>query len=151
MMKYDLTLTRVLDAPRALAFKAWTDPRMLAQWWGPKGFTNPRCETDARPGGAIRIDMRGPDGTVYPMDGTFEEVVPPKRIVLTTSPLKEKGERVFVTRITVTFEESSGKTTLNLQVRVLEIFDPIAERYLSGMSRGWNLSLDRLAALVTKD
>src|SRR5436190_8252782 len=63
----ELVLTRVFDAPREVVFRAWTDPERLAQWWGPRGFTNPRCEWDARPGGAIRVDMKGPDGTVYPM------------------------------------------------------------------------------------
>jgi uncharacterized protein YndB with AHSA1/START domain len=45
-------ITRVFDAPRALVFKAWTDPKHVAQWWGPPGFTNPVCELDVRPGGA---------------------------------------------------------------------------------------------------
>ncbi len=57
----DLVLTRVFDAPRERVWKAWTDPRQVAQWWGPAGFTNPRCEVDVRPGGVLRIDMRGPD------------------------------------------------------------------------------------------
>src|ERR1700722_3962453 len=70
----ELKITRVFDAPREVVFKAWTDPKLLAQWWGPKGFTNPVCELDARPGGAIRVHMRGPDGTVYPMGGMFHEI-----------------------------------------------------------------------------
>jgi uncharacterized protein YndB with AHSA1/START domain len=65
----ELVLTRVFDAPRELVFKVWTDPKHLARWWGPRGFTNPVCELDLRPGGAILIHMRGPDGTVYPMTG----------------------------------------------------------------------------------
>ena len=67
----------VYDAPRALVFKMWIEPKHMAQWWGPKGFTNPRCELDARVGGKIHIDMRAPDGTVYPMSGTFREVKSP--------------------------------------------------------------------------
>jgi uncharacterized protein YndB with AHSA1/START domain len=148
--RYDLDITRVLDAPRSLVFQAWTDPKMLAQWWGPQGFTNPRCEADARASGGIRIDMKGPDGNVYPMDGMFEEVVPPERLVFTTAPLDDKGKRPFRTRVTATFEDVDGRTKLMLQVRVIEIFDPIAERYLSGMNQGWNQSLDRLAAFVAK-
>jgi len=56
-------ITRVVNASRSLVFKAWTDAKDVAQWWGPRGFTNPVCELDVRPGGAIRIHMRGPDGT----------------------------------------------------------------------------------------
>src|ERR1700722_582779 len=53
-----LTLVRLFKAPRALVFKAFTDPVHLARWWGPHGFTNPVCAFDARPGGALRIHMR---------------------------------------------------------------------------------------------
>lgn len=47
-MERELTIVRVFDAPRALVFRVWTDPKHLAQWWGPKGFTNPVCEVDPR-------------------------------------------------------------------------------------------------------
>jgi uncharacterized protein YndB with AHSA1/START domain len=53
-----VVITRTFDEQPDLVFKAWTDPRILAQWWGPKGFTNPVCELDFRPGGTIYIDMR---------------------------------------------------------------------------------------------
>ena len=62
-----LIFKRALDAPRKLVWQAWTDSTPLAQWWGPRGFTNPVCELDVRAGGAIRVDMRGPDGAVYPI------------------------------------------------------------------------------------
>src|SRR5208283_3243052 len=80
-MERELTLTRVFDAPRDLVWSAWTDPSHMARWWGPNGFTNPRCEMAVRVGGVIRIDMRGPNGIVYPMTGTFREVVAPERLV----------------------------------------------------------------------
>ena len=77
----EITITRMFDAPRAVVFRAWTDAGQLAQWWGPKGFTNPVCEIDVRVGGAIRIHMRSPDGNIYPMKGEFREIVPPERLV----------------------------------------------------------------------
>jgi uncharacterized protein YndB with AHSA1/START domain len=58
LSKRDLTISRVFDAPRGRVFKAWIDANHMAQWWGPQGFTNPVCELDVRPGGAIRIHMR---------------------------------------------------------------------------------------------
>ena len=146
----ELTLTRILKAPRALVFKAWTDPKMLAAWWGPKGFTNPRCEADARPGGAIHIDMRAPDGTIYPMDGCYEEVVAPERLVFKSGALDKNGKTIFTVLTTVTFTEAAGKTTLTMHARVAEIFDAVAERHLAGMNEGWNQSLDRLGVLVEK-
>ena len=80
----EVTITRLFDAPRALVFKAWTDPKQLAQWWGPHGFTTPVCEVDVRPGGALLIHMRGPDGVVYPNKGVFHEIVEPDRLVFTS-------------------------------------------------------------------
>ncbi len=75
-------------------FEAWTDANHLAQWWGAKGFTNPVCEVDARTGGALRIVMRGPDDTEYPMTGTFREVVAPERLVFTNNPVDGDGTRL---------------------------------------------------------
>jgi uncharacterized protein YndB with AHSA1/START domain len=56
----EVTLTRVFNAPQQLVWTAWTNPRHLAQWWGPKMFTNPVCELDLRVGGAITISICGP-------------------------------------------------------------------------------------------
>ena len=69
-----IVITRVFDAPRDLVFKAWTDPKHVAQWWGPQGFTNPLCEMDLRVGGVFRVHMRGPDGVTYPCKGVYREV-----------------------------------------------------------------------------
>ena len=107
----ELDITRVFDAPREVGWKAWTDPKKMAQWWGPHGFTNPVCELDARPGGQIRVDMRGPDGTVYPMTGVYREITPPERLVFTSAASDEEGNPLFEVLNTVTFAEQSGKTT----------------------------------------
>ena len=143
----ELVLTRVLDAPRELVFKAWTDPKRVAQWWGPQGFTNPVCELDARPGGAIRIHMRGPDGTVYPMTGVYREVVEPERLVFTSAALDEKGHPLFEVLTTVTFAEQGGKTKQILRARVIKSTAQAAP-YLAGMEAGWTQSLERLSAFV---
>ena len=71
----EMELTRTFNSPRELVWRAWTEADNLQQWWGPQHFTNPRCEIDLRPGGRIHIDMRAPDGTVYPMGGTVDGVV----------------------------------------------------------------------------
>ncbi|MGA3171557.1 MAG: SRPBCC domain-containing protein [Chthoniobacteraceae bacterium] len=146
---HDMTLTRVFDAPRALVFKAWTDSGHLAQWWGPHGFTNPRCEADPRPGGLIRIDMRAPDGTVYPMPGAYREVVEPERIVFTAGALGPDGTLLFEILSTVTFAESEGKTTVTLRTHVLTA-KPGAEKHLEGQKIGWSQSLERLGAYMAE-
>lgn len=141
----EVTITRLFDAPRELVFRAWTDPKQLAQWWGPHGFTNPVCELDVRPGGTIRIDMRGPDGVVYPNKGVFHEIVEPDRLVFTTSTFvdTEGNPQLEVLNI-VTFAELSGKTKLTLQAVVVKS-TPEVDAALAGMEEGWNQSLERLA------
>src|SRR3977135_1971969 len=79
----ELTVTRVFDAPRDLVFRAWTDPEQAALWWGPQGFTTLSCEMDVRPGGAYRACMRSPEGTRHCRRGTYREIVPPARPVVT--------------------------------------------------------------------
>ncbi|MFI5143108.1 MAG: SRPBCC family protein [Thermoanaerobaculales bacterium] len=143
----ELVLTRVFDAPRRLVFEMWTNPAHVARWWGPRGFSNPVCELDARPGGEIRIDMRGPDGTVYPMTGIFEEVIEPERIVFTSAALHEQRRLVFEVRDTVTLVERGGKTTQTMRAHVVWKTDE-ADRYLGGMEQGWSESLDRLRACL---
>jgi uncharacterized protein YndB with AHSA1/START domain len=75
-----IVLTRVFDAPRELVWDAWTDPKKIVQWWGPRGFTTTIREMDLRPGGIWRHTMHGPDGTDYPNKSKFIEVVKPERI-----------------------------------------------------------------------
>jgi uncharacterized protein YndB with AHSA1/START domain len=145
----ELITTRVFDAPREIVFKAWTDPEQLKHWWGPKGFTNPVCEVDVRPGGAIRIHMRAPDGMVHPMTGVFQEIVQPERLVFTTQALDNHGEPLFDILNTVTFADENGKTKLTLHARVLKV-QPEAAPRLAGMEQGWSLSLDRLAAWLAE-
>lgn len=144
----ELNLTRILDAPRALVFKAWTDPKHLAQWWGPDGFTNPVCEVDLRPGGTLRIDMHG-FGVTYPLKGTFIEIVEPERLTFTTTALDDAGEAFLELLNTVTFTERDGKTTLAVNARVVKM-GPGAADALEGMDPGWNQSLDRLVAHVAE-
>jgi uncharacterized protein YndB with AHSA1/START domain len=145
----ELVLTRVFDAPRELVFKAWTDPKHVAQWWGPHGFTNPVCELDVRPGGAIRIHMRGPDGTVYPMTGVCQEIVEPERLVFTSAALGADGNLMFEVLTTVTFAEQNGKTKQTMRARVIKTTAQAAQ-YLAGMEAGWTQSLERLAKSLAK-
>jgi uncharacterized protein YndB with AHSA1/START domain len=141
--QWDLVMTRVFDAPRELVFKVWTDARHMAQWWGPKGFTNPVCELDVRAGGAIRIHMRAPNGVEHPMTGVFREIIQPERLVFVSSALDGNGNSMFDVLSTVTFADQRGKTLLTLQLRVIRTTAQ-APQYLKGMEMGWRMSLDRL-------
>jgi uncharacterized protein YndB with AHSA1/START domain len=145
----EITITRVFDAPRATVFRAWTDADQLAQWWGPKGFTNPVCEVETRVGGAIRIHMRSPDGSVYPMKGEFREIVPPERLVFTNIALDAAGNHIIEGLTTVTFAETGGKTTMTLHTRGRAVVD-YAVAYLQGMEMGWTGSIDKLEILLSR-
>src|SRR6266481_2433808 len=147
--RQELILTRIYGAPRSLVFKAWTDARHMARWWGPRGFTNPVCEVDVCPGGLIRIDMRGPDGTTYPMKGVFQEIREPERLVFTSTALEdEHGKPLLEILNTVTFDDFKGITKLTLHARLVTKhfkLTPQVDSALSGMEQGWSESLYRLA------
>lgn len=144
----ELILERVLDAPRELVFQTWTDPQHLAHWWGPQGFTNPVCELDLQPGGAIRIHMQAPDGTIHPMRGTVHEIIRPERLVFTSTAFDDAdGNPQLEVRNTITFDERDGKTHLRVQAIVVKS-TPEVDPALAGMEMGWSQSLDKLAAYV---
>jgi uncharacterized protein YndB with AHSA1/START domain len=145
----ELTITRVFDAPRALVFKAWTDPKHLAQWWGPQGFTNPVCEFDARAGGALRIHMSGPDGSVYPMKGVIQEIVAPERLVFTNIAIDASGKHLLEGLTTVIFSDERGKTKMTLHTKAVAVTE-VAIAYLQGMEMGWTQSIDKLQAFVAR-
>ncbi|HEX7241701.1 MAG TPA: SRPBCC family protein [Longimicrobiaceae bacterium] len=107
----EIVSTRLLGAPREAVFRAFTDPDVLARWWGPEGFGNTFHEFDPRPGGTWRFTMRGPDGAEYAMVKEFEEVDPPSRIVL----LNPEPTHRF--RMAMDFAEEAGGTRLTWRMR----------------------------------
>ena len=109
---FECVITRVFDAPRELVFELWTDPKHLAQWFGPKDFTANIIENDVRSGGAYHFHMRGPNYDEH-WRGIYREVVTPERLVFTWGPWirASTGD----TLVTVTFEDVGGKTRLTLE------------------------------------
>ena len=113
---------REFDAPRELVFAAWTDPKHLSQWWGPNGFTTTTSSFDFRPGGVWRFVMHGPDGRDYQNRVTFDEIVPPERIVYRHGGGADVEPVQF--RQTVTFEALGERTRLTWR----GVFPSAAER-----------------------
>lgn len=109
----EMTITRVVDAPREFVWKLWTEPEQVAQWWGPDGFTTTIEEMEVRPGGVWKHTMHGPDGTDYPNKSTFIEVVKPERIVFKHGGSKEASQGVSF-RATWTFEEAENKARVTM-------------------------------------
>ena len=142
-----IVITRTVDAPRDLVWKVWTDPAHIARWWGPNGFTNTIHAMDVRPGGTWRYIMHGPDGTDYPNEIVYREVVKPARLVYDHSGAEEGDMHSF--RATVTFTERDGKT----EIRMTSVFPSVEARdavMKFGAVEGGCQTLDRLAAYLPK-
>ncbi len=145
----DLVITRIFNVPRDKVWKAWTDPKLLKRWWGPKGVTNPTCEWDARPGGKINIVMlAGKElgsfaGQKWPMTGTFHEVTPQRRLVYTANALDDVKDILIETENTIDFKELGSRTKMRLHIAVTKA-DAKAGMALQGMEMGWNQSIDKL-------
>lgn len=147
-----LTTTRVFDAPRELVFKAWTDPKQFARWFPPDGFSAD-CELEVRPGGTIRVDMKGEDpalgpdfvGKVFPGKGVYKEVVANERLSFTFEAPTEGG--VLNLLMTVLFEAQGRKTKLTIH-QTAETVAAYEELVKIGASEGLRQSLDKLTVLL---
>jgi uncharacterized protein YndB with AHSA1/START domain len=138
-----LRLDRVLPAPRALLFRACTEPDELAQWWGPHGFTTPEVDLDLRVGGGYRFGMQPPDGELFHLSGEFREIEPPARLVYTfrwEEPDPEDRE----TLVTMTLQDRGDSTEVAL---VQSGFATEARRALH--VDGWTDCLERLQDLLS--
>jgi uncharacterized protein YndB with AHSA1/START domain len=138
----ELVATRVLDAPRELVFKVWTDPDHIGQWWGPRGFSTTSYTMDVRPGSVWRFCMHGPDGVDYQNKITYLEVVEPERLVYKHGGDEDCEPVNF--QVTVTFEDQGGKTRLTMRMVFPspEERDSIIEKYRA--DEGLIETLDRL-------
>lgn len=143
----DVRFERRLAAPRALVYKAWTDPAMMANWWGPRDFTNPVCRVDARPGGGMFIVMRAPDGGEHPMKGLFHQVLENERLAFTDTALDKDGNVLLEGMTIATFEDHGQGTVLTVWSSAVGM-EGMAPEMLAGMHDGWSQSLDRLDDLL---
>jgi uncharacterized protein YndB with AHSA1/START domain len=149
---FDLSISRVFDAPRELVWEAFTDPEHAKQWMGPRGFTTTHFEQDARPGGTWRACLHQTSewqGQKYPdmwQGGVFREIVPPERVVYTFAWEGQAGQPTRETLITITFTElEDDRTQMDFHQ---EFFDTVGLR--DGHNHGWNSTFDRLNDYVTE-
>jgi uncharacterized protein YndB with AHSA1/START domain len=159
----ELTLSRLIDAPREVLFNVWTDAKHLAQWFGPKDVVLPFCKVDPRPGGVLHFCHRLPDGTEVWVKGVYREFVAPERLVFTLSFVDRDGrpaahpmfpdwptDATFLT--TVTFADANGRT----QLTVRQVLLPAAAAALDIVRReremartGWTETLEHLEEYVS--
>ena len=138
-----MTLERVVDAPRELVWQAWTDERHAKFWWGPKGFEVVYLEMNVRPGGAWRKCMRGPDGREFWRNGVYQEVEELERLVFTYFTDDPNSRSDHETVVTLAFEEHDGKTKVTLHH---QLFESAAAR--EAHQGGWTSALERLGEYV---
>ena len=142
----EVLITCMFDAPRDLVFKAYTDPDLIPQWWGPKRFATTVDKMDVRPGGAWRFVHRGPGGEEHGFRGRYVEVKAPERLVLS---FEYEGMPGHVSQETMTFEELNGQTKLTNK----SVFPTVEDRdgmLNSGMEQGMIETMGRLAELLAE-
>jgi uncharacterized protein YndB with AHSA1/START domain len=141
-----IVITRDFDAPRALVWKAITDPKQVAVWYGGPGFTNPVCEMDLRPGGVWRQVMQAPNGARYTINSIFEEIVEPERLAWRTIKDPDRNPAPPTSFNTVTLEARGEQQT---RWKLVTLFDSFADRDLSakmGFGHMVSMGTDRMAA-----
>jgi uncharacterized protein YndB with AHSA1/START domain len=154
-----MTITRVFDAPRALVWKAWTDPQYVMQWWGPKGFTAPVCKMDFRVGGKFLFCMRSPEGQEYWNAGEYHEIVPYEKIVSSMYFADSEGNKVEPSHYGIEHQEvveDAFDVTLfedlgNGRTKLTFIGNETMENAKnSGQIEGWNQILDKVAEVLAR-
>jgi uncharacterized protein YndB with AHSA1/START domain len=142
----ELVVTRIIDAPRALVFKAWIEPEQVARWWGPQGFVTTFCDMDIRPGGAFRCCMRSPAGTDHWKRGVYREIVEPERIVFTFAWEAADGNPGHELLTTVTFTDLGAQTRLTLHQAAFETVERRDDH-----RGGWTSCFERFAEYMEKE
>lgn len=144
-------IEHLTPAPPEAVWAAWTEAGLLAQWFAPDYFTVPECRVDARPGGALFLVLQAPDGTRFPMSGTYQEVDAPGHLSYAATPLDEAGEPLFELMITMTSTgDGTGGTRLVVDAAVVHT-RPEAAVHLAGLEPGWAQNLTKLDSLLTRE
>jgi len=149
-MQKTITIERTFYLPLKTVWKAWTEAESMKKWWGPKGYSCPDCSIDFQIGGKFLASMQAEDGRKIWSTGTYEEIVPYKRIVNTDNFSDRNGNIVPATYckmsgdwdmellVITEFEELYGKTKIYLQHTGLP--DEMSEECI----KGWQSSFVKL-------
>jgi uncharacterized protein YndB with AHSA1/START domain len=145
----DLVISRLLRAPRAKLWRAWTNPELLKEWWCPKPWTTEVRQFDLRPGGGFHTFMQGPDGGTSDNPGCFLEIVAQTRIVVTsmlTAGWRPATPWLAMTAIISMADEADGTRYI---ATVMHPDKATRERHEAmGFFEGWNTGIDQLEAFA---
>ena len=147
---HELTLSRLIQAPRIAVWRCWTEPELIKQWFTPRPWTTPVVETDLRAGGATYMLFRGPNGEEFPNRGVYLEVVPQQRLVFTDAYVEAwvPSAEPFMTAI-ISFADEAGGT--RYEARVRHWSEEAMKRHESmGFHDGWGKAADQLAAAAQR-
>jgi uncharacterized protein YndB with AHSA1/START domain len=143
----EIRITRMYDAPAKAVWEAWTDPKQVAQWWGPRGFTLTTHHHDLRPGGSWSYTMHGPDGVDYHSKTLYFEVKEHSKLVYDHGG---NDDRPALFRVTVLFSETNGKTKMGMSMALPT--PEAAEQTRQFIKKaGGNATWDRLAEYLAKE
>jgi uncharacterized protein YndB with AHSA1/START domain len=159
--KRNLVLTRVFDAPVEQVWKAWTDPRYVMQWWGPKGFTCPVAKMDFHEGGISLVCMRAPKefgGQDMYNTWTYKKIVPMQRIEYILNFTDKDGKKIDP--VTIDLSPDLPREVRNLvtfkavgdnkaEITVTE-YDWIVGQMMEMSRQGLEQCLDKMAAIFAK-
>lgn len=143
----EIYITRIYNAPVKTVWEAWTDPKQVAQWWGPRGFTLTTHSKDLRAGGSWVYTMHGPDGTDYPNNTVYYEVEKYSRLVYDHGA-NDKQPALF--RVTVDFTDLKGKTKMEMTM-ALATAEAAQQTKKFIKEAGGNSTWDRLAEYLAKE
>ncbi|WP_029919414.1 SRPBCC family protein [Nevskia soli] len=152
-----MVVTRVFDAPRELVWKAWTEPKYVMQWWGPKDFTAPVCRMDFRVGGKSLFCMKTRDGQEFWNAIEYHEIVPLEKIVSSMYFSDAEGNKMEAEEVGIEHEAIDGAFDVTLfedlgdgRTKLTQIGnEPMESARESGQLEGWNQILEKLADVVT--
>jgi len=153
----EVIITRFFNASQKRLFKAWTDPKILMSWWGPKGFSCPVCKIDLHVGGKYFSCMRSPEGKDFYSTGVYKEIKTPSKLVMTDSFADEKGNVVSAAYygmssnfpqellVSLTFEKLKHGTIFTLKHSGIT---EMSKEDHSNMEQGWKETLDKLSEIL---
>ncbi len=142
----EIVIARVISAPRALVFEAFTNVRHLSRWWGPEGFTTTTRAFEFRVGGEWDFVMHGPDGTDYQEWISWTEIIPPERIAMLHGEFRD-DPNAFESILTFAPEGAATRIEMRTVFPTKELRDGAVKKYHA--IEGGQQTLSKLAAYVT--